>query len=270
VNFKGAPVDEAAVIAKAKPHLEEIARFGCRRFHDATPNHLGRSPKILARLAADTGIEIWTNTGIYSARNHQYVPPYARDESAEQLARRWSREHEAGVDGIKPRFIKIGVNRAPLDELDRKIVRAAALCSKMTGLTIASHTSGAGPAAMEQIEIVSAAGADPSRFVWVHAHNEKDHAFHEKAARAGAWVELDGLAPASLDWHLESIRFLAGKGLLGRALVSHDAGYFRPGEPGGGSFRPYSLLFTGLLPKLDPATAKALLEVNPVAAYGRS
>ncbi len=268
VNFKGASIDEAAVIAKVKPHLAEIARLGCRRFQDATPNYLGRSPKILARLAAETGIEIWTNTGIYSARNHQYVPPFARTESAEQIARRWIREHQQGVDGAKPNFIKIGVNRSPLDELDRKIVRAAALCSKQTGLTIASHTTGAGPAAIEQIEIVSAAGVDPARFVWVHAYNEKDHTFHEKAARSGAWVEFDGLGPNSLDWHLECVRFMAGKGLLGKTLVSQDAGYYRPGEPGGGEFRRYSYIFTDFLPKLDGTTRKILMETNPLTAYG--
>ena len=45
---------------------------------------------------------------------------------------------------MKPRFIKIGVNRAPLHPIDRKIVRAAALCSKYTGFTVASHTGGGG------------------------------------------------------------------------------------------------------------------------------
>ncbi|MEZ5354457.1 MAG: hypothetical protein R2762_17610 [Bryobacteraceae bacterium] len=269
VNFKRAPVDQAAVIAKVLPHLEAIARLGCARFQDATPNFLGRSPKLLARLADATGIDIWTNTGLYSARNHEYLPPYASTDSAEQLARRWTQEHANGIDGIKPRFIKIGVNRAPLDALDRKIVRAAALCSNQTGLTIASHTTGAGPAALEQIEILSAAACDPARFVWVHAHNEKNHSFHEKAARAGAWVQFDGLSPASIAWHHECVRFMAGKTLLGKTMVSQDAGYYRPGEPDGGAFRPYAFLLTDFLPKLDTATAKALFETNPIAAYGQ-
>ncbi|MEZ5399373.1 MAG: hypothetical protein R2729_06860 [Bryobacteraceae bacterium] len=268
VNFKGAPIDAAAVMAKAKPHLMEIARLGCRRLQDATPNHLGRSPEILARLADATGIDIWTNTGLYAARDHQYLPQYAHTETAAQLAARWTGEYRKGVAGLKPRFIKIGVNRAPLHELDRKIVLAAALCSKETGLTIASHTTGAGPAAMEQIEIVTGAGVAAGKFVWVHAHNEKEHAYHEKAARLGAWVEFDGLAPASLQWHLACVRHMESRGLLGRALVSQDAGYYRPGEPDGGAFRPYSLAFTGFMPKLAAATAEALFVRNPVAAYG--
>src|SRR6185295_8817123 len=113
----------------------------------------------------------------------------------------------------RPRFIKIGVNRGPLDELDRKLVRAAAITSRETGLAIASHT-GDGAAAVEQLEIVTAEKVSPAKFVWVHAQNEKDHAVHEKVARAGAWVEFDGIGPGTLEFHLECVRFMATKNLL--------------------------------------------------------
>ncbi len=132
----------------------------------------------------------------------------------------------------------------------------------------ASHTSGAGPAALEQIEILAAEKLDLAKFVWVHAYNEKDMAIHEKAAKLGAWVEFDGLGPQSLDWHLASVRNMAAKKLLHRTLVSQDAGYYRPGEPDGGPFRPYAFLYTGFVPKLDAGWAKQLFVDNPVKAYG--
>jgi phosphotriesterase-related protein len=78
----------------------------------------------------------------------------------------------------RPRFIKIGVNNGPLDELDRKLVRAAAITARETGLTIASH-AGDGAAVLEQLEIVAAEGTSLWKFVWVHAQNEHDHALHE-------------------------------------------------------------------------------------------
>ncbi|MFN7921125.1 MAG: hypothetical protein U0Q16_13575 [Bryobacteraceae bacterium] len=268
VNFKGATYDPEIVFSKAKPHLDDVVKLGCRRFQDCSPNFLGRNPKLLARLADATGLEIWTNTGLYAARNHQYLPPYAKAESAEQLAQRWIAEVRQGVEGAKPRFIKIGVNRAPLHELDRKVVQAAALCSRETGLTIASHTSGAGPAALEQIEILSAAKLDLAKFVWVHAYNEKDTSIHEKVAKMGAWVQFDGLGPQSLDWHLTAVRNMAAKKLLHRTLVSQDAGYYRPGEPDGGPFRPYAFIYAGFLPKLDAPWARQLMVENPVKAYG--
>jgi phosphotriesterase-related protein len=36
-------------------------------------------------------------------------------------------------------------------------------------------------------------------------------------------------------------------------LLSHDAGWYRVGEPGGGQFRPYDTLFTTLIPALNAA-----------------
>jgi phosphotriesterase-related protein len=43
------------------------------------------------------------------------------------------------------------------------------------------------------------------------------------------------------------------EGLLGRVLLSHDAGWYHVGEPGGGEFRPYTTLFTRLIPALADA-----------------
>jgi phosphotriesterase-related protein len=272
VDFAGADAiapgryDPEEVFRAAKPKLEEVKRLGCRRMLECTPNFIGRDPRLLRRLQDAVGIELWTNTGIYGAANHKYVPAFGRSETAEQLARRWIAEARRGVDGVKPRFIKTGVNRGPLVELDRKLVHAAALCSRETGLTIASHT-GDGKAALEEVEIVTAAKVPAARFVWVHAQNEKDHAIHEQVARAGAWVEFDGIGPRSLDWHLDCVRFLASKGLLSRALVSQDAGWYHAGEPGGGNYRGYSFIYEEFLPRLEAAWVKQLMIVNPAAAF---
>jgi phosphotriesterase-related protein len=234
---------------------------------ECTPSYIGRDARLLRRLSNAVGIEIWTNTGLYGAANHRYVPAFAREESAEQLARRWIAETRNGIDGVKPRFIKTGVNRGPLHEMDHKLVRAAALCSRETGLTIASHT-GDGKAALEQIEILSAAGVKASKLVWVHAQNEKDHSIHERAARAGAWVEFDGIGPKSADWHLECVRSMSEKGLIGSVLISQDAGWYHVGEPGGGTYRGYTYLYTDFAPRLDARWVKPLLVDNPERAFG--
>ena len=100
------------ITVSTKPKLDEIYRLGCRRFQDATPNFLGRDTKLLRKLADATGLDIWTNTGLYAARDHKFLPAYAKSESAAQLAARWAAEFRNGVDGMKPGFIKIGVELA--------------------------------------------------------------------------------------------------------------------------------------------------------------
>ena len=48
-----------------------------------------------------------------------------------------------------------------------------------------------------------------AKWVWVHAQNERDYGIHECIAKAGAWMEFDGISSKSIDRHLESVRFLA-------------------------------------------------------------
>ena len=151
--------------------------------------------------------------------------------------------------------------------MDRKLVRAAAITSRETGLTIASHT-GDGAAAVEQLEIVTAERVSPAKFVWVHAQNERDHGVQEKVARAGAWVEFDGIGPKTVEFHLECVRFMAARGLLKRTLVSQDSGWYHVGEPGGGEFRGYTYLYIDFLPRLEPAEVAMLMWENPRTAFG--
>jgi len=273
VDFAGAGkivpgrYDSDEVFRVARPKLDEIKRLGCRRMLECTPNFLGRDARLMARLSDSVGLDIWINTGLYGAGNHNYLPPFAREESPEKLARRWIAEANQGVDGIKPRFIKIGVNKGPLGPLDQKLVWAAALASIETGLTVASHT-GDGRAAWEQVEIFGERKAALDKFVWVHAQSEKDHGIHERVAKAGAWVEFDGIGPKTVDWHHECVTFMAGRKLLSKTLISQDSGWYRVGEPGGGNYRGYAFIYTDFLPRLDPAWVRPLMEANPVRAFG--
>lgn len=270
VDFVGADLispgryDRDEVFRVARPKLEELSALGCRRMLDCTPNFLGRDQELLRRLSDAVGLEIWSNTGLYGAANHKFVPGFARSETAAQLATRWLAETR---EPWRPRFIKIGVNRGPLDELDRKLIRAAAITSRETGLTIASHT-GDGIAAIEQLEIVTSERVSPAKFVWVHAQNERNRELHEKVARAGAWVEFDGIGPKTIEVHLQCVGYLAAKGLARRILISQDSGWYHVGEANGGEFRGYTFLYSDFLPRLDPAQIPVLMWENPRAAFG--
>lgn len=274
VDFVGAEAvrpgryEAEEVFQRALPKLEEVKRLGCGRLLECTPNYLGRDARLMRRLEEASGVEIWTNTGLYGAAGHKYVPKFAWEESAEQLARRWVQEWRRGVEGVKPRFIKSGVNKGPLDEMDRKLTRAAALTVKETGLTAAIHT-GDGKAAEEEAEIFEKERVSLGKLVWVHAQNERDGAVHERMARAGAWVEFDGVNERSADWHRECVGRLAERGLIGRVLISQDSGWYRVGEPGGGEYRGYGWMLTDFLPTLERAWVRTLMVENPRRAFGR-
>jgi phosphotriesterase-related protein len=281
VDFVGASsvsparYDAAEVFKAVLPHLQQVRKLGCATLVECTPAYLGRDPRLLKRLAEASGVHILSNTGYYGAAQDKFLPAHAYRETAEQLAGRWIREWERGIDdtGIKPAFIKTGVDNGKLSEIDAKLVRAAALTTRATGLPIASHT-GDGVAAREELDLIERAGVPASAFIWVHAQSERDEAFHVAAAKRGAWVEFDGISETSVTRHVDLVRRMKAEGLLGRVLVSHDAGWYRVGEPGGGRFQPYDTLFTMFVPALKAsgftdAEVRQLLVDNPRAALRR-
>jgi len=267
--------DANVVFRTVLPYLQQVRQLGCDAIVECTPAFLGRDPQLLTRLSEASGIHILSNTGYYGAAKDRHVPAFAFTETAEQLAARWRREAEHGMDGtpIKPAFMKIGVDDAPLSAIDAKLVRAAAITHRQTGLPIASHT-GTGAAAMDELDLLEAAAVPLSAFIWVHAQSERDDSFHARAARRGAWVEFDGISPASLARHVDLCQRMKTQQLLDHVLVSHDAGWYHVGEPGGGQFRPYTTLFTDFIPGLksagfSDAEVHRLLVENPRRALVR-
>ncbi len=236
------------------PYVQQAKKLGLGALAECTPDGIGRDAALMKRISVASGVHILTNTGCYNASDGKYLPAYAREESADTLAARWILEWTKGIEdtGIRPGFIKIGVNGAPLSAMDQKLVRAAAQTHLATGLVIASHTS-SGSAALEELAILREEGVDGSAFIWVHAQAEPDTKCHRRVAEQRAWLEFDGISCETIAAHVTLVKENVYYGFLGRILVSHDAGWYAVGEPGGGAFRPFDALFTTFLPSLREA-----------------
>jgi phosphotriesterase-related protein len=278
VDFVGADVigpgryEADKVFAAALPHLRRIQQLGAQALFEATPDFIGRDPRLLARLSEAFGLHLVTNTGLYGARQNKFLPAYAHQESAAQLAARWIAEARDGIDGtaVRPGFIKSGVDGEPkLSPVHRKLVAAAALTHAATGLTVAVHT-GRGPG-LEQLDVLREQGVGPAAYVWIHAQGARDDELFAAADR-GAWLSFDGLNRPTVTRHLTLCQEMKRRGHLGRVLLSHDAGWYDPAKPDGGTFRPFDLLFTTFLPLLrengfSDTEIDQLTIRNPAAAY---
>ena len=261
------------VIKKVLPYILEMKKFGVKTIFDCTPAFLGRDVLLQKRLADESGLQVITNTGYYGAVQNKYLPQWAFTENEEQLAKRWINEFENGIEEttIKPGFIKIGVDAPHLSALHQKLVEAAAIAHLKTGLTICSHT-GPAIAAFEELDILQRMKVHPSAFVWTHAQMEKDKSLHVNAARTGTWVSLDGIGWGEFENYADQINNLRSAGLLNKVLISHDAGWYKPGEKDGGSFTGFTNIFTQLFPILQKKGFKEndinqLLVKNPAEAF---
>jgi phosphotriesterase-related protein len=272
--------DRQKVVTKVLPYLTEIKEYGVTAFMECTPAYVGRDPWILKTLSEESGLHLLTNTGYYGARNNHFLPADFYELSAEELAEIWVDEFENGIEGsgVRPGFLKIAVERDDtLSGEHHKIITAAALAHQQTGLVIASHTGPDAPA-FAQISVLQSHGVDPSSFIWVHAQGGSLEG-NIKAAQLGTWISLDNVnlnreagSEYDIDWYAERILNLKNAGFLHKLLISHDAGWYRPGEIDGGSFRGFTGIFTALIPALEergfsPEDISILLEVNPSKAF---
>lgn len=262
------------------PHLKNLKENGYGLIFECTPNYIGRDVELLQVLSELTGLKIVTNTGYYAAVNKKFLPKHAYTESKEALAERWEKEWQEGIGdtGIRPGFIKLGVGKGPLDAIEEKLLQAAIILHKKSGLQMAMHT-GDGEAALSEYQIISAAGVDGKNMIWVHAQNGKDE---ERLALAqkGVWISLDGVSSEKLDSYASMIHVLKENQLLSRLLISHDYGWGVEDENGTiklvpfdkGKNVPYQTIKELLIPKLQKlGFTKAEIDLittkNPIKAY---
>ena len=272
--------DKQEVVKSVLPYLTEIREHQVSTLIECTPAFLGRDPWILKTLSKETGMHLVTNTGFYGAHGNRFIPAKYLELNAEELSHLWVDEFENGIEGsgVHPGFIKIAVEGdEKLSNEHVKIITAAALTHQKTGLVIASHTGPEAPA-FEQISILQAHGVDPSSFIWVHAQGGSLEG-NIRAAKLGTWISLDNVnlnrqqgSEYDVAWYADRIQDLKKAGFLNRVLISHDAGWYKPGEENGGSFRGFTGIFTSLVPALkelgfSQEDINLLLELNPRKAF---
>lgn len=254
------------------PELQKLKQYGVESFVECTPNFVGRDVVLLKRLVDATGLNILTNTGFYGAQNNKFIPTHVQEMTAEAIAEFYIAEFEQGIEGtgIRPGFIKTAVDRKSLSDFHAKLVRAAAIAHKATGLTIMSHTGPALPA-FQELEILKEEGVSPEALIWTHASDEKDWDNLVKIAKMGAWISLDKYGWDENYLKGEVLVYLKEQGVLERILISHDAGWYEPNQPDK-MIQPYTPIFETLIPNLQAkgftaAEVDQLLIKNPAQAF---
>lgn len=254
-----------------RPYLEYLRGIGVRTVADCTTRYFGRDVKVLREMSEKSGVNLIANTGYYGAAGDRYIPEHAYAESPGQLAGRWIKEFQGGIQGtgIRPGFIKIGVDPGPLSAIDAKLVRAAAITHIETGLVMAIHTGDSIESVRQQLEISREEGAHPESWIWVHAQNVKNHDDLLFAAEQGAWLEFDGVSEKNAESHLALVKAMKSRGLLNRVLLSHDGNLY---NPVGGPPKGFDSLATNFIPLLErnefaPEEVEMLVKANPQEAF---
>lgn len=270
VGYGTADVDD--VIRVMNPLLVEARKQGVGLLVECTGIGVGRNVPMIQRLSQESGLDMMVPTGVYG-RDH-YAPPETRIMTEDELAALFVREVREGIEntGVRAGFIKIATSNTGMTAMEQKFLRAAGRAARDTGAAIASHTT-SGLTARKQVEILESI-SPMIRFIWVHAQTEKNRNYHRDLAARGVFIEFDALGwtPAEDNGVIAAIKDLVAGGYGDRLLLSHDAGWYQPGQRNGGTQKPYTYLLNTFVPKmrnagLDDAMIRMIIQDNPVRAF---
>ncbi len=202
---------------------------------------MARDPLGLARIARATGLNVVMGSGYYVGVSH---PPEVATKTEEEITEEIVRDIMVGVGDTRVRAGIIGEIgcSTPLQDNERKVLRASAAAQQRTGAAINIHPSWSDDLVLEIIKILGDAGADLSRTTISHLAGicyEFSPATIRKIADAGCYIEFDTFGhpvlPLFVDLaegrlvgrrsevdRINVIKCLIDEGYLNHILISQD------------------------------------------------
>jgi phosphotriesterase-related protein len=264
----------ADVSALMVPELRKASAAGIGAMVECSTVGVGRRVDILLNVSRAANFPIVVPTGIY---REPWVPEWAHRATEDELSIWMKGEILGNINGtgVKAGFIKLSAGDEGLTETETRILRAAANVASETGTTIGSHTI-SGRVVRDQAKILEHSGLPLDQFVWIHASAEPDVEINLEMARQGMWIEYDfvGQGEENDADILRRLQKMLDTGLGSKVLLSMDAGWYDPAQPGGGLPRSWDYFATDFIPKMQSAGIGAewvrrLTHTNPFHAFAR-
>jgi len=166
--------------------MRAAAKDGVSCIVDGGHPDMGRDLEFLKKLSADSGLPIVAGCGYYT---DPFYPKEIASWSEDQIAQELIRQANTQPVGV---FGEIG-SWDEITDLERKVFRAVGKAHVATNLPIFTHTGIPGKSAMEQLDILEAAGVKPQRVVIGHLGNLVDPKVevHKAICKRGAFIGFD-------------------------------------------------------------------------------
>lgn len=284
--------DRTRCVETAVDRMRQLMEHGVRTFVDPCVIEQGRDPELMAEVSEESGMQIVCSTGFYMEHDAIGIPYYWRIRTRDEIAELYLHEIRNGIGatGIRPGVIKIASGEVPTEQ-ERKVIGAAAIAARESGLAVISHCENSKGGDVQQ-DILEAAGVDLSRCLIGHQDQEPSADNLALIAKRGSFVGIDRVGYTLLapdEQRADNVASLVRAGHGDRVCLSQDhmcclvsprfpypipeeaQETFRQVKPvideqmfG----RPHTYLFTDFLPMLaergvDDATIESVLTDNP-------
>ncbi|MEM7806524.1 MAG: hypothetical protein AAF561_00245 [Planctomycetota bacterium] len=185
-DFRLDDVDAACVDGRA------FADAGGGWVVDTMPGEAGRHAEKLRRFSEASGVHVVASTGLHLPQYYVASEPITRlnREGLADLFFREVTEKLPESDNSRAGVIKVAGSRDRLTDHQRDAFAAAGEVAAATGCPIITHTE-RGTAGMEQVEILTTAGASAGQIVLSHTDALPDVAYHRELLGTGVTLEYD-------------------------------------------------------------------------------
>jgi phosphotriesterase-related protein len=231
-NYPEAWGDEENRIADAVTRLNELKTRGVDTIVDLTVIGLGRYLPRVARVAAQTELNIVVATGVYTFNDvpqyFHYLGPGAEFGGDETMTDLFVRDIEVGIadTGVKAAILKCATDRPGVTAGVERVLRAVAAAHRRTGVPISTHTHAGTRRGLEQQRIFEEEGVDLSRVVIGHSGDSTDIGYLEEVIAGGSYLGMDRFGIDLLlpfEDRVNTVATMCERGHADKMVLSHDA-----------------------------------------------
>jgi len=222
--------DDDTRIADAVTRLNELKEAGIDTILDPTAIGLGRYIPRIAKVAAQTDLNIVVATGLYTFNElpHYYLRRKPKPGEVDAMTIHFVGDITNGIadTGIKAGVIKCATDKPGLTPDVERTLRACAQAHRETGVPITTHTNAEMRRGLEQQDVFEAEGVDLTRVVIGHCGDTADLDYLKAIADRGSYLGMDRFG---IDGYLPTsertavVAELCHQGYADRMVLSHDA-----------------------------------------------
>lgn len=234
-NVIGLEWEPSGAVERAVAGLTALHDLGVDTVVDLTVVGLGRDVRLVSEVARRVPVHLIAATGLYVAGSlplhYHFHGPGRLVEEPEPLIDLFVRDIEAGIDGTQVRagMIKVTSEGAQLSKAEERVLTAAAVAHRHTGVAITTHSVPSLRNGLEQLTFLRRHGVDPARVIVGHSGDTDDLDYLRALMDAGVTIGFDrfGMEHVQADQaRLDTAAALVRLGYSDRMVLSHDAAFY--------------------------------------------
>jgi phosphotriesterase-related protein len=234
-NLPGLEWSPSEAVERAVAGLLALHQLGVRTVVDLTVVGLGRDVALVQRVAERAPVNLVASTGFYVS---QALPLYFRArgpgrlvDGPDPLVELMVRDIEEGIADtpVRAGMIKVMSAEAGLTDDVGRVMEAAAVAHRQTGVPITTHSVPALRNGLEQLTLLARHGVSPTRIIVGHSGDTDDLDYLRAVMDEGSIVGLDRFGMEHVlsdERRIDALMALVELGYADRMVLSHDAAWY--------------------------------------------